>query len=162
MNRRSQKSWAAAFLVLCFVVACLLPLGTAYFVSAEEVCTHEHGVLLMTKQATCIEEGYSLYYCPDCGEDYTIDIPGLADHQYWSVSSVYSNDGELIEDHVQCSICGHEDILYFNGGSDTPTVTNGNTLPGWAIALIVIAAILAVGGVATGITLYWKKIKENN
>ena len=107
----------------------------------------------MTKQATCIEEGYSLYYCPDCGEDYTIDIPGLADHQYWSVYSVFSKDGELIEDHVQCSICGHEDILYFNGGSDTPTVTNGNTLPGWTIALIVIAAILAVGGVATGIAL---------
>lgn len=162
MNRRSQKSWAAAFLVLCLVVACLLPLGTAYFVSAEEVCAHEHGVFLMTKQATCIEEGYSLYYCPDCGEDYTIDIPGLADHQYWSVYSVFSKDGELIEDHVQCSICGHEDILYFNGGSDTPTVTNGNTLPGWTIALIVIAAILAVGGVATGIALYWKKIKQNN
>ena len=112
----------------------------------------------MTKQATCIEEGYSLYYCPDCGEDYTVDIPGFADHQYWSVYSVFSKDGELIEDHVQCSICGHEDILYFN----TPTVTNGNTLPGWAIALIVIAAILAVGGVATGITLYWKKIKQND
>ena len=37
-----------------------------------------------------------------------------------------------------------------------------NTLPGWAIALIVIAAILAFGGVATGIALYWKKIKEND
>ena len=52
--------------------------------------------------------------------------------------------------------------FYFNGGSDTPTGTNGNTLPGWAIALIVIAAILAVGGVATGIALYWKKTKQND
>ena len=160
MNRRLQNSWATAFLVLCLVVACLLPLGSAYFAGAEEVCTHERGIFLMTKQATCIEEGYSLYYCPDCGEDYITDITGLADHQYWSVYSVFSKDGELVEDHVHCSICGHEDILYFDGGSDTPT--NGNTLPGWAIALIVIVVLLCAGGIATGIVLYWKKIKGND
>ena len=41
-------------------------------------------------------------------------------------------------------------------------IKKSETLPGWAIALIVIAAILAVGGVATGIALYWKEIKQND
>lgn len=73
---------------------------------------------------------------------------------------MFSKDGELVEDHVHCSICGHEDILYFDGENDTPT--NGNTLPGWAIALIVIVVLLCAGGIATGIVLYWKKIKGND
>lgn len=167
MNQRLQKYWAAIVLVLCLVAACLAPLGTAYFARAEEGCPHENGMFIFTRQATCIEEGYSLYYCPDCGEDYKKDITGFADHSYWSVYSVFNKEGEVIEDHVQCTVCGHQDVIYYEDESDVPTVddglpaANGDSLPSWAIALIVIVFVFFAGGIGVGIFFYMRSQKKN-
>ncbi len=167
MNWRLQKCWAAALLALCLVAACLVPSGTTHFASAEEVCTHENGIFIVTRPATCIEEGYSLYYCPDCGEYYKKDVTGLGDHDYWSVRSVFTEDGELLEDYVQCTVCGHQDVIYYDVESDMPTfddglpAANGDSLPGWAIALIVVVVVLFAGGIGVGIFFYMRSQKKN-
>ena len=162
MNRRLQKSGAAAFLVLCLVVTFLLPLGTAYFVSAEEVCPHKRKEKVDWVLPTCTEGGYDEFFCLDCGETYRITYPAK-EHKYYEYSQMYTKEGELILTRWACQYCGEMYTEYADGYQDPAESTpESNSLPGWAITLIVVAAVLAVGGVATGIVLYWKKIKGND
>ena len=76
---------------------------------------------------------------------------------------MYTKDGELLLTRWACAYCGQMYTEYVDNYQELIQADQkSETLPGWAIALIVIAAILAVGGVATGIVFYWKKTKQND
>ena len=165
MNRRSQKSGAAAFLVLCLVafiaLLCLVPLG-AICANAEVECPHKRKEMVDWVLPTCTEGGYDEFFCLDCGETFRVTYPAK-EHKYYEYSYMYTKDGELLLTRWACAYCGQMYTEYVENYQELIQADQkSNTLPGWAIALIVIAAILAFGGVATGIALYWKKIKEND
>lgn len=168
MNQRLQKCWAAIVLVLCLVAACLAPLGTAYFARAEEGCEHKNREFIEIVQPTCFEEGYTLYYCPDCGETYKANIEEAYGHNYQWYTAEMNDKGEVVVRYWQCMRCGDQFVEYLDEENDTPTfddglpAANADSLPGWAIALIVIIAVLFAGGIGAGIFFYMRSQKKNS
>lgn len=149
MERKMKNIVAIFALVLLIVSLLFIPFGTIK-ANAEESCPHENSIWTGYQNSTCQRQGYNIYYCYDCGEVYHVMLDTI-DHEYGK-RKYYSEDGKLEYTEWVCIFC--DEVFYV----EYPE----NTLPGWAIALIVIAAVLAVGGVATGIVFYWKKTKQND
>ena len=165
MNRRSQKSWAAAFLVVCLVafiaLLCFVPLG-AICANAEEECPHKRKEKIDWVLPTCTEGGYDEFFCLDCGETFRVTYPAK-EHKYYEYSHMYTKEGELMLTRWACQYCGEMYTEYADNYQELiQTDQKSETLPGWAIALIVIVVLLGVGGIATGIALYWKKTQQND
>ncbi len=74
--------------VLSFLMALTMIVGmfSAITVSAADECTHTKGEVVKTVAPTCEENGYTLYTCAECGEQYipadTIVLAGPAYHDY--------------------------------------------------------------------------------
>ena len=161
MERIIKKIAAVFALVSLIVSLCFFPFG-AICANAEEECPHKRKEKVDWVLPTCTEGGYDEFFCLDCGETFRITYPAR-EHKYYVYSQGLSKEGEIKYTRWACQYCGEMYTEYADGYQDpADAISEGDALPGWAIALIVIAAILAVGGVATGIVLCWKKIKEND
>ena len=66
---------------------------------------HSYGEGVVTKEATCTEEGCITYTCSVCGDTYTEEI-AVTDHSYESVVTASTCTKEGYTTHI-CTICGY-------------------------------------------------------
>lgn len=101
--------------------------GTTYYTTSWETtgCTHENETPVVT-DPTCTEQGYTEYYCADCGEYlYTEEYEAALGHSYQSVVTdpTFSAQGYTT---YTCSVCGDSYV-------DSYTVITD--VAGWSLTL---------------------------
>lgn len=59
--------------VLSFVMALTMIVGAFSMTVSAADCTHENSEVVTKVEATCVNAGYTVYKCTDCGENYIAD-----------------------------------------------------------------------------------------
>ena len=80
----------------------------------REVEGHEY-VPLSAEPATCDKDGFEKYYCPNCGDNYTVTVPAIG-HSYDSDSD------------PDCNVCGAVRVVALPGDVDGNGKTNNRDL----------------------------------
>lgn len=102
-NKKISKIWiVAAGLIVILVLL--------FIIKSWAKCEHEYDEGIITKEATCTEEGVKTFTCKLCGEDKAETVP-FAEHRYDSgkvtKEATCNEEGEKT---LTCQICGNEKV----------------------------------------------------
>ena len=68
--------------------------------------THSHDNVVVTREATCIEDGEMTYFCTGCSDSFTEPIPATGEHTYTSEVTKEATCVEAGEMTYTCTVCG--------------------------------------------------------
>ena len=79
----------------------------------------------MTKDPTCTEDGYSRYYCQDCGDSQIQDVVPATGHNVEAVVTPPGCATDGYTTHI-CTGCGESTV-------DTPVAATGHSFGEWYV-----------------------------
>lgn len=93
--------------MLSLAMALIMIVSTMASVAAfAATCDHANAVAGETFAPTCEDYGYTLYHCPDCGEDIAADVKAKVGHKVVSVKGTAATcDENATVDHFACEWC---------------------------------------------------------
>lgn len=142
-----------------FVLSGFTMMPGAILAQAAE-CEHEF-VLDSQVIPTCAHGGYNLYKCTKCNFD-RMDSFNALPHDYVEEITKEPTATEMGEKTFTCSACGSsysEEIPALGMNQNGSKLDSDASLPGWAIALIVIL-VVAVFGLGAGVAFFYLKSRR--
>lgn len=97
------------------------PLGTVENIT---MTVPEHDYMITVVEATCTEDGYTLYTCRNCGHSYRDNLVEALGHSWgaWTVTKAPDCEHEGVETRI-CSRCGESETRPVEAVGHTYTVT---------------------------------------
>ena len=107
------------FLLCCFKMENYIYAAESinlYNQSSEDIdlaTEHEHKYTKGIVEATCVEQGYTRYYC-SCGKEFRLEFTPLADHIFGNYTILYepteTSSGKRIRKCINCEAVEYEEI----------------------------------------------------
>ncbi len=92
-----------------------------YAVSCCQPCEHDYAVVRIA-EATCTQEGYTVYACATCGRTYTADITAMLPHTIVAVDAIAATcTTQGMQAHYKCTVC---DTLFLDADATQKTTAD--------------------------------------